>query len=137
MIKARRRASEIRQQLSQIPAEWGADIEALLKPRELFPGCVYHSRRRCGKASCQCVRGKLHEAWVVATTVNGKRTTRSLSGESAQRVRALAASYRQFREAQRSLRRRYGEVLGLVRELEELMSVGWWQMRPARTRRKR
>ena len=79
----------------------------------------------------------MHWAWVVATRVGGKRTTRSLSGESAERVAALAASYRKFRQAQRSLRRRYREVLELVRELEGLMSVGWLEVVGVKGRRKR
>ena len=137
MIKTRKRASEVRKRLAQIPRELTRDMEALLRQRELFRGYVYHSRRRCGKPTCRCARGKLHEAWVVATTVGGRRTTRSLSGRSAKRVTALAANYRGFRQAQRSLRRRYREAMTLIGELEELMCVDVFETDAKKARKRR
>lgn len=123
MTKRTRRASQIRKRLKEIPEELHNDLDVVIERRELFKGYVYRSLRRCGKASCRCTRGELHEAWVVATDVDGKRTTRSLSDESRRRLSKLATNYRRFRKAQRSLRGRCKELISLVRELEELMYV--------------
>lgn len=123
MTKTKDRASQIRKRLQEIPRSLKEDIDKVLSQRELLRGYVYRSKRRCGKASCQCNQGKLHEAWVLAANVDGKRTTRSLSGERGKRAANLAANYRRFREAQRSFRRGNEEALSLMRELEELMVV--------------
>lgn len=89
--------------------------------REMLRGYVYHSLRRCGKPSCRCARGELHEAWVVATEVGGKKTTRSLNSGRRQRVQRLAEDYRRFRQAQGSVRKLCREVTELSRELERLI----------------
>lgn len=123
MTKKKDRASRIRKQLREIQGGMKEDLDKVMRQRDLLRGYVYRSKRRCGKASCQCNQGKLHEAWVLAANVDGKRTTRSLSGEKGRTVAHLAANYRRFREAQRSFRRGYEEALSLMRELEELMIV--------------
>jgi hypothetical protein len=89
--------------------------------REMLRGYVYHSRRRCGKPSCRCARGEPHEAWVLATKVDGKQTTRSLSSGRRKRVQRLAEDYRQFRQAQSAVRKLSGELTALSRELEQLI----------------
>lgn len=123
MTKTKDRASQIRKRLREIQGSIKEALDKVMGQRELLRGYAYRSKRRCGKASCQCSQGKLHEAWVLAANVDGKRTTRSLSGERGRRVAHLAANYRRFREAQRSFRRGYEEALSLMRELEELMIV--------------
>jgi hypothetical protein len=122
MIKKAQRISQIRRRLLQIPIELGEALDTVLRQRALLRGYVYRSRRRCGKPSCHCAEGQLHEALVLATSVDGKRTTRSLSGPSARRVARLAGSYRRFRDGQRRFRRGVSEALRLMGELEELLA---------------
>ena len=121
MTKTKERASRIRQRLSQIPTEMAEELRRMVRVRETLRGYVYHSRRRCGKPSCRCTRGELHEAWVVATKVGGKQTTRSLSGRQRQRVQRLSENYRRFRQAQGAIRRLCKELTELTRELESLI----------------
>ena len=121
MTKRGDRASRIRQRLSQIPTEMAGEVRRMVRVREMVQGYVYHSRRRCGKVSCRCARGQLHEAWVVATKVGGKQTTRSLGSKVRGRVQRLADNYRGFREAERTLRKLCTEAVGLSRELERLV----------------
>lgn len=122
MIKTTQRASQIRRRLQQIPPELSEVLEPVLKQRALLRGYVYRSQRRCGKPSCHCVEGGLHEALVLATSVGGRRTTRSLSGPGARKVARLAKNYRQFRDGQRRFRRGVEEALWLMAELEELLA---------------
>lgn len=89
--------------------------------REMVRGYVYHSQRRCGKPSCRCARGEPHEAWVIATKVDGKQTTRSLSPERRKRVQQLAVDYRRFRQAQGAVRKLSLELTQLGHELESLI----------------
>jgi hypothetical protein len=63
----------------------------------------------------------LHEAWVVATKVDGKQTTRSLGSKVRGRVQRLADNYRGFREAERTLHKLCKEAVGLSRELGGLV----------------
>ena len=93
----------------------------MVRLREILPGYVYLSRRRCGKPSCRCARGELHESWVVATKVGGKRTTRSLGGQRRGRIQELTANYRRYRQAQSKLRKLCAEAAELTRALEELI----------------
>lgn len=137
LMTKKERASKMRKRLKEIPGELSKDIETLILHREVLRGYVYHSKRRCGKPSCQCARGKLHDARVVATDIDGKRTTRSLSGKSGDRVASLAADYRRFRKAQRSFRRRCNEAADLIRKLEEIMSVEVFKPEKKRKRKKR
>jgi len=121
MTKKRDRASQIRQRLSQIPTEMAGEVRRVVHVRETLRGYVYHSRRRCGKPSCRCARGELHEAWVVATKVGGKQTTRSLGGRQRDRVERLCENYRQFRQAESAMRRLCREATELTRELGSLI----------------
>jgi hypothetical protein len=122
MIKRPQRLSQIRRRLQQIPTELGEALDGVIKQRALLRGYVYRSRRRCGKPSCHCAEGELHEALVLATSVDGRRTTRSLSGPGARKVTRLAKNYRRFRDGQRRFRRGVGEALRLIGELEELLA---------------
>jgi len=121
MTKPRKDASRIRKRLRQIPEQIAEQVEMLLGPRAMMHGYVYHSPRKCGRAGCHCARGELHDAWVVATSVGGKRTTRSLRGVQLRKVRKLADEYRRFRQARRTLRSLSQEALSLSRELEHLL----------------
>lgn len=121
MTKARKEASQIRKRLDQIPSEIAEQVEQLLQPRAMMQGYLYHSPRRCGRAGCHCARGELHDAWVVATTVEGKRTTRSLQGRRLRAIRKLAKDYRRFRQARSRLRGLSQEALELSRQLEQLL----------------
>jgi hypothetical protein len=121
MTKTREEASEIRKRLRRIPAQIAEQVELLLQPRAMMHGYVYHSPRRCGRAGCHCARGELHDAWVVATSVKGKRTTRSLQGRRLKTIRKLAKNYRSFRRARSRLRGLWQEALELSRQLERLL----------------
>jgi hypothetical protein len=121
MTKTQDRASRIRQRLSQIPTELSAEVRRMVRVREMVRGYVYHSQRRCGKPSCRCARGQQHEAWVIATKVDGKQTTRSLSSERRKRVQRLAEDYRRYRQAQGAVRKLCRELTQLGRELEGLI----------------
>ena len=115
------RASRIRQRLNRIPAEMTVEVRRMVGVRTMVRGYVYHSQRRCGKPSCRCTRGELHEAWVVATKVGGKQTTRSLGGELRRRLQRLTDNYRRFRQGRGTMRKLCKEAAELTRELESLI----------------
>lgn len=123
MIKKRQQASHLRKEISKLAAQVPALIEPLLKPRRFFKGTVYLSRRRCGKPSCRCARGELHRAWIASTTINKKRTTRSIRTEKLKRVQRMAREYREFRQARIKLRKTIGDLLEAVRAMEEVLAV--------------
>jgi hypothetical protein len=122
MTKTTARASQIRQRLLQIPNEIAAQIEVLVRPRHLFRGYLYDSPRRCGKPSCHCADGDLHPAWVVATKIDQRQTTRSVSGPLQRRLSKLSTNYRNFRQAQKQIRQLHREAMALTIELENLLA---------------
>lgn len=123
MIKKREQASQLRKELSRLAAQMPALVEPLLEPREVFKGNIYLSHRRCGKPSCRCARGELHRAWIAATAIDKKRTTRSVPVDKLERLQRMAHQYQEFREARVRLRKTIGELLVAVRALEETLAV--------------
>ena len=121
MTKRMDGASQIRQRLNQIPVEMAAEVHRMVSVRTMVRGYLYHSHRRCGKPTCRCARGELHEAWVLATKVGGKATTRSVATGLRKKVEKLADNYRQFRDAQGRMRKLTKEAARLGRELGKLL----------------
>jgi predicted nucleotidyltransferase len=123
MTKKLQHASQLRKEISKLANQVPTLVEPLLKPRRFFKGSVYLSQRRCGKPSCRCARGELHTAWIASTTVNKRRTTRSISIGKLKQLQRMAREYREFRQARIKLRRAIGDLLEAVRAMEEVLAV--------------
>lgn len=115
--------SKARQRLRQLQEELPALLEPFFTRGRLFPGYVYSSQRRCGRASCRCARGELHQGTSVSFVEEGRHYCYSLTAAQRGQVEPLAQSYRQFREAGREVRRTLQEVLALVEDLEASLRV--------------
>ena len=79
-------------------------------------GTVYVLRRRCGKPSCHCVEGKLHESEVYSVSIGKRRILRSVHGSRRDRLVALTSRYRRFRRARKRVReifKRYLEIVAM------------------------
>ena len=64
-------------------------------PRVL-PGSLITLRRKCGKASCRCVAGALHETPALSYSVRGRTKMLTLSAEEAPAVRRAVTRYRKM-----------------------------------------
>ena len=73
-------------------------------------------RRKCGKASCRCADGQLHEGPALSVSLSGRSITISLQAAEVPAVQAALARYRAGRD-----------------RLEEQATAGVQQLRAARS----
>ena len=121
--KDRQRLSRLRQQLVQLKDQPGELLPIFLGDSPLVKGTVYPLRRRCGKPSCRCARGELHESLVLTASVEGRTKLRSLAEEQAERVRELTQRYQQFRTARADFVKRYVRMVKIIDAIERLRRV--------------
>lgn len=99
------------------------ELPDLLRPAyertPLVPGVVYLRRIRCGKATCHCADGPLHEYMSLGTWAGGKREVRRIRPEEKiEEHRTTTERYRAIRTMRRSFLRWSRCVVKLLDELE-------------------
>ena len=115
--------SQIRKQLQGSQREV-ADLLRLLKQRpSLIRGSVYPLRRKCGKATCRCQEGHLHESWVLSVPEEGKKRMRVVPKGKRLAWQQMSERYRRFRRARARLVKLFAEIIKLVDELERERTV--------------
>ena len=60
-------------------------------------GSLFTFRRRCGKPTCRCVTGELHESPALSYMSDGTSKTLTLTGADLDEVRAALARYESAR----------------------------------------
>lgn len=115
--------SKARQRLRQLQQKLPDLLDPFFTRHRLFPGGVYSTQRRCGRANCRCARGERHQGTSVSFVEQGHSYCDRLTASQRATVEPLAQSYRQFREARREVRRTLHEILSLVEELEASLRV--------------
>jgi hypothetical protein len=66
---------------------------------QLLRGTLITMRRRCGKATCRCARGQLHEGPALSVSLSGRSVTVGLRPADVPAVQAALARYQAAREA--------------------------------------
>lgn len=90
----------------------------------LVRGSFYRYRRRCGKASCRCVRGALHAGQAFAIRAGGRSRTLPLTGVDREELSQCVGAYRELRRVRAEMVRTFGELLKQVDNLERLREIG-------------
>ena len=108
------RLSSLRSQLHQAQQLLPGLLEACFAREPLLPGSLYTLRRKCGKASCRCRRGQLHESTVLSYRGQGKPRNLAPAPEHLPALRDLTDHYRRCRQARAQLVRWQRQVLDLV-----------------------
>ncbi len=115
--------SQLRKQLQESQREV-ADLLRLFKQRPwLIRGSVYPLRRKCGKATCRCQEGHLHESWVLSVPEEGKKRMRVVPKGKRLAWQQMSERYRRFRRARARLVKLFAEIIKLVDELERERTV--------------
>lgn len=115
--------SQLRKQLQERRSEV-ADLLGLFMQRpSLIRGSVYQLRRKCGKATCRCQEGHLHESWVLSVPENGRKRMRTVPKGKRLTWQQMTDNYRRFRRARSRLVKLFEEILKLVDELERERTV--------------
>jgi hypothetical protein len=88
-------------------------------PSAVLPGAVYQRRFRCGKPTCHCVDGALHEYWSVSLWRGTRKTVRRiLPDEDRRALQAATRRYRALRRSRTAFLRWTRRILRVIDALE-------------------
>jgi len=110
--------SRIRQALVHLRDELGQLLEVFLARDPLVKGSVYTLYRRCGKATCGCVRGPRHGTLVLSWSEGGRTRLRTLPPGRQGELRARVRRYQRFRRARARLVKLHAQMVVLIDALE-------------------
>jgi hypothetical protein len=114
-----------RQRLWQAYAALGRLLRSLQLEAPLTPGSLYRLRRKCGKPTCRCAQGHLHETWVLTRSAQGQTKLYSVPPEQRARVRQLTAAYRRYQRSRALWVKRTAEWLAQIDAFTEVQLVAW------------
>ena len=112
------RLSSLRSQLRQAQQLLPSLLEACFARDPLLPGSLYTLRRKCGKPSCHCSRGELHESTVLSYRGQGKPRNLATTPEHLPTLRDMTDRYRCCRQARAQLVRWQRQLLQIVDALQ-------------------
>ena len=92
-------------------------LQVCFEREPILPGSLYILRRKCGKPSCHCTRGELHESTVLSYRGKGRPQNITPATEHVESLRQLTVRYRRCRKARAQLVRWQKQLLKLVDEL--------------------
>lgn len=128
--------SSLRSQLLDLQKLLPALLESSLGRDPLLPGSVYTLRRKCGKPSCHCRRGELHESTVLSYRGQGRPQNISPRPEDVELLRKMTDHYRRCRQARAQLVLWQRQLLKLVDDLQaarvQLGETEFHKVSPAR-----
>ena len=116
-------ASQLRKQIQQRQREISEQLRVLEQRRPLVRGNTYNLRRKCGKASCRCQDGHLHESWVLSVPEKGRKRMRAVPKGKRPQWKQMTERYRRFRRARARLVKLFAEIIKLIDELERERTV--------------
>jgi len=127
------RLSSLRRQLDHAQQLLPGLLEVCFERTPLLPGSLYTLRRKCGKPSCHCTRGALHESTILSYRGQGRSQNIAPASEHLDALRTMTGHYRQCRQARVQLRRWFAQLLQLVDALQaERVQLGNAQFRQLR-----
>lgn len=117
--------SQRRQRLWRSYAALGRLLRHLQRDEPLTPGSLYLLRRKCGKVSCRCAQGDLHESWVLTRSQEGKPKLYPVPPEQRARVRQLTAAYRRYQRHRAQWVKDTADLLTQIDAFTEVQLVPW------------
>jgi hypothetical protein len=133
------RLSSLRRQLDQAQQLLPGLLQVCFERTPLLPGSVYSLRRKCGKPTCHCARGDLHESTVLSYRGEGRSQNLIPAAEHLDSLCRMTQDYRQCRQARVRLRRWFAQLLQLVDALQaarvQLGNAQFRKQRAAKARR--
>lgn len=116
-------SSQLRKRLQASQRELGDLLRVLKQRPPLIRGSVYCLRRKCGKSTCHCQEGHLHESWVLSMPEKGKKRMQTVPKGKRLSWQQMAERYRRHRRARARLVKLFAEIIKLVDELERERTV--------------
>jgi hypothetical protein len=91
-------------------------LRGLKLPPDGLPGSLTLNLTKCGKPTCRCVRGELHQSWILTFTRGGRRRVERIPREWVEDVQRRVEDGRDFREAVSEILEANAELLVLLRQ---------------------
>jgi len=113
--------SRLRQQILFLFNEIDTVKDELITRKPMARGTVYELKRKCGKANCRCMQGKLHKQMCISVTRNGKTTLRPIRGKELERLEKLTKFHRKFRKARAQFVKLSNQIVKSSNRLEKEM----------------
>jgi len=122
---SRSELSLLRQQISRSFAALGRLLWQFLHLGDMVPGCLYRLRRKCGKPTCRCNQGQLHETWALTRSEQGKARLYSVRAEERSILRDRTLEYRRYQRARAKWVKQSAALLAQIDQLAEKRIVPW------------
>ena len=87
--------------------------------RDLLPGSLSETRRRCGKPTCHCATGEGHPSWYLTFMVGGKKRVEHVPAAWVADVRRRVDAGREFKQAVTEVLAANAQLLVLERQQTE------------------
>lgn len=84
-------------------------------PRDLLPGSLSLTHRRCGKPNCHCATGEGHPVWFLTFMVEGKKRVEAIPPDWVEEVRQRVQAGREFKDAVAEVFAANAQLLALAR----------------------
>ena len=84
--------------------------------RDLLPGSLSETRRRCGKPTCHCTTGEGHPSWYLTFMVGGKKRVEHIPTAWVADVRRRVDAGREFKQAVAEVLAANAQLLVLARQ---------------------
>ena len=125
MQMSRSELSALRQQISRSFSALSRLLSQFLHLGEMVPGCLYRLRRKCGKPTCRCAQGELHETWALTRSEQGQARLYSVPAEERATLRDRTLQYRRYQRARAKWVKQSTALLAQIDQLAEQRIVPW------------
>jgi len=113
--------SKIRQGISQLGKKREALETKIMNTGSMAKASYYERFIVCGKPNCKCRQGEKHGPVPWVTSGKGKETiSTSVPTENVTKVKELIQSYKDFRNAQKEIKKINGEIDKLIQEILQM-----------------
>lgn len=117
--------SQRRQRLWRSYAALGRLLRPLQLEQPLTPGSLYLLRRQCGKPTCRCAQGHLHESWVLTRSEQGQTKLYPVPPDQRGRVRQLTTAYRRYQRNRAQWAKDTADLLIQIDAFTQAQLVPW------------
>ena len=113
--------SKIRQRISQLGSTRKILETKIMNTGSMVKASYYERFIVCGKPNCKCTRGEKHGPvpWVTAGKGKGTVST-SVPAENVIKVKEMTQNYKEFRNAQKEIKKINGEIEKLIQNILQL-----------------
>ena len=130
--------SHLRQSLARAHEQRGQQLQLLLAERgPLIRGSFVRQGGKCGKPSCRCARGELHERTVLYASEDGVHSGTYVPQDQRAQVEERNARYQRVRKARSNLAKLDQQALLFADQLVDSLSEPYPSPDAAATRKQR